>query len=420
MEPEDLYQEILQDQELKSFFQGLLENRLPFEEMYQRLLDFFRMRRWDQQKTNDFNWQNEILGRTGAAVPATGGVEHTAEIAAAIQRAIQRLKRSQHQDGGWGPQVEKSTLWHTAYSLLCLGAARPFAELFDGVDGVLLLQAGFDYMEQHCEQWSADAIEPEGALSIYDLSLIARCFYRGGREYFRHETAVRVYRCLEHLYRAQNDDGGWDASLWGYGVMTPTRLFSDVGATSATLQAFSLVCDDRFLPVIEKAARWLVHTQNMDGSWNDGSTRPDLPPLMLTGDPRINKTCDAIQGLLAVRSFGLPLQPYQGAISRAVNWLRRREQPVLDKFNHIQGWGWGFTSADYENTCHVLESFVRLPHAPAAVLASNANWLINSQRQQADDPEDGSWVLGHTARITCALVDYYRLLRSTAESPWVG
>ncbi len=418
MDPDFCIAEALSDPQFKTYFFNLLSSDLPDEEKYARLVDYFRTHGDDQ------NWQFEL----GAPVRSSEKAAETGfptgwdvdsilvQTADSIRRAVQRINRSQHQDGGWGIQYEVSNFWHTAYAVLCLSSARRCAELVFDVDFDALLQSGFTYIEQHPENWATDIIEPEGSLSVYDLCLMVRSFFHGGREFLRRETMVRVYRGIEHLYHAQNLDGGWDASLWGFAALTPVRQFSEVGATSAAMQALAEVCDDRFVPSMQSAGRWLAATQNIDGSWNNGSTRPDLGAFILTGDPRINKTCDAVQGILAQRAFDLPVNSYPVVIGRAVDWIQRKEAPVLDKKNRVSGWAWGYHPADYDNTCMALETLLKLPNAPLPLLAANAGWLVQNQRRQEGDLEDGSWVLGHTARITLALIEYYRKIQGVARS----
>jgi hypothetical protein len=274
----------------------------------------------------------------------------------------------------------------------------------------LLLRRGCAYLEQRPEQWAADSLSDGGAISIYGFCLIARIFFHGGREFLRRETAVRVYRGIEHLYHAQNADGGWDANLWGYAVQTPTRVFSEVGATSAAVLALAEVDDERLVAATERAVRWLLSTQNIDGSWNNGACRPDLPPFSLTGDPRISKTCDAVCGLLASQAIDLDAEPYRSAVRRALAWLHRRVQPVLEKHLHPAGWGWGFSAEDYLNVNQMLETLLALDDAPAPLLAAHARWLLQGQHRAGGDLEDGQWVVGHTARIALALESYLHRL----------
>jgi hypothetical protein len=410
MDEDPHFFKILQTPQFHTYFLNLLDSEIPAEEKFQKVLDYFACQEEEQNR------------QTGVeSIPSFDADRLLLEVASSVRRAIGRLKRSQHQDGGWGSQVEKSTFWDTAYAMLCLGAARGHPELTGDVETTPMMQRGYAFLEQRGEDWAADAIEPEGALSVYRLCLMTRCFFQGGREFLRRETVVRVYRSIEHLYHAQNEDGGWDASLWGYAVMTPTRLFSEVSSTGAALNALTWMRDDRFIPAAQKAVKWLVNMQNADGSWSSGSMRPDLPPLMLTGDPRFNKTCEALQGILAVQSLEMPLQPYRRVIQCALSWLCRSEQPVLAKPTHLVGWGWGYTADDYENICLMLETLFHLPDAPQTLLASHAAWLVQCQHKQDDDVEDGSWVLGHTARIANTLIEFYRKSRGPeiAYSLWL-
>jgi hypothetical protein len=54
-----------------------------------------------------------------------------------------------------------------------------------------------------------------------------------------------------------------------------------------------------------------------------------------------------------------------------------------------------------------LETLLWLPDAPMPELSAYVTWLLSSQRRQTGDVEDGSWIMGHTARIGLALAQYY-------------
>lgn len=417
MEPDLYFVELLSHPDFKTFFLDLLARNFTDEEKYARLVDYFRAINLNKHYWPSIGYQGQPGIESSAEM--LGKEERSSilyQTSECIKRAVAQIARSQHLDGGWGMWVEQSDFWHTAHSILCLCAARncPDLALEPDLDG--LIQSGVMYLEQHPESWAVDTITPEGALSVYHLSLMVRCFYNGGRDLLRRDSAVRVYRGVERLHHAQNGDGGWDANLWGYATLTPTRQFSEVGATSAAMQALAEVGDERFLSAMNRASHWLAATQNTDGSWNNGSTRPDLGAFVITGDPRVNKTCDAVQGLLAIRSFELPINAYQAVISRAIHWLWRSEIPVLDKLNRMNGWGWGYQAADYENTCLLLETLLRMPDTPFPLLAANANWLVQSQRRQDDDPQDGKWILGHTARITSTLIAYHQAIKAGVQA----
>ncbi len=201
-----------------------------------------------------------------------------------IRHAVLRMQRSQHQDGGWGLQIEQSNFWHTVYVLLFLKSAQELLDRECAAELEVMLRKGAAYLEQHPESWAPDMLPGVGGISVYDVSLMVRYFYRVGRQFLRREAALRVYRGLDRLYHAQNEDGGWDASLWGYEVGTPVRVWSEVGATSEALQALAETHDARFQAAMAKGMQWLAGTQNPDGSWNDGSCEARLPGFRLTGE----------------------------------------------------------------------------------------------------------------------------------------
>ncbi len=429
--------DVLYDPRVKAYFLHLLASPFPDDVKYQKLVEFCA--------------QQGLPDRVDAAEkPAAGNLltgklpeelqvqdwemeELLSRTLESIQRAARRMQNSQHQDGGWGQQIEQSNFWHSAYAALFLKSAQEFvsaretaqqvpAVAISPVDIDTMLRRAAAYLEQHPEGWAPDALPGVGAVSVYDVSLMVRCFYRVGRPYLRREPALRVYRGLDRLYHAQNLDGGWDASIWGYEVSTPTQVWSEVGAASAALQALAETHDERFQAAMSRGMEWLAETQNPDGSWNDGSRHPALPAFQLEGQPSVVKTCDAIQGLLAGDALDLPLQPYRACVNRAVDWLMVQEKPVLERQRRITRWGWGYTAADYDNICLVLETLLQLPQIPPAMLAPYACWLVRSQRRQPDDPEDGCWVLGHTARIGLALAAFYRRAREIAirdQVPWI-
>jgi hypothetical protein len=394
---------LLYDLQVREYFLRLVDSSLTAEEKYQSLLDFC------QSRLSDSTQGHLLVG----SVPTSGESEWKNEdlhpqITSAVCRAVRRMKLSRHQDGGWGTQVEVSNFWHTAYAVLFLNAVRDFSGLSQKDEVEEMLHGGVAYLEQHPECWSADTLAQVAGLSIYEIGLMVRCFYRVGRVFLRRESTLRVYRSIDRLYHSQNADGGWDAHIWGYEVITPVRVWSEVGATSAVVQALAETGDDRFCATAEKAVRWLAAVQNQEGSWNQGSCHPAWPAFQLSGQPALSKTCDALQGILAAERLGVSLQPYQGCIRRAVDWLYSQDKTIAEQHSPAGSWRWGYTRADYEKSCLMLEFLNRLPDASTEVLASNTAWLIRGQRRQEDDPNDGNWVMGHTARIALALVEYSR------------
>jgi hypothetical protein len=408
--------DFMRDPRVRAYFLQLLADPLPDEEKYQKFVAFCA------QIGQAAGCAAFPAGCDAVDPPEWGMEELLTHLVESLEHAARRMQRSQHQDGGWGLQIEQSGFWHSAYVALFLRSVQEIIDRgnFHSIDGALRRVTA--YLEQHPDGWAPDTLPGIGGISVYDFSLMVRCFYRVGRPFLRREPALRVYRGLDRLYHAQNPDGGWDASLWGYEVSTPTRVWSEVGAVSAALQALVETHDQRFQAAVARGLQWLAATQNPDGSWNDGACHPALPAFQLEGQPSVVKTCDALQGLIAGDALDLPLQPYRGCVDRAVTWLLAQEKPVLERQRRISRWGSGYTLADYDAACLILETLLRLPNIALPVLAPYAAWLVQGQRRQVDDPEDGCWVLGNTPRIGLALAAFYRRgqeKETHQQIPWI-
>ena len=90
---------------------------------------------------------------------------------------------------------------------------------------------------------------PRELRPIYETSLALRCLCRAGEA-----RLPDVAGSIAKLAESQNEDGGWDANIWGAELPSKTRVWSEVGGTSMALQA--LVEDPKpDLAVIEKGAR---------------------------------------------------------------------------------------------------------------------------------------------------------------------
>lgn len=388
--------DLLLDPRVKEYFLQLLARPLSGEEKYQNFVDYCLKRQFLPEGERFFNTPG--LGQSSLeSLPP--------KIQAAVARTFWRMNRSQHLDGGWGLQVETSNFWHSAYSILFLTAARDFP----GVPSALLdemILRGISYLEQHPEAWAADMVSQIAGMSIYEVGLMARCAAQVGQSLLRRESLARIYRSMDRLYRSQNEDGGWDANIWGYEVVTPVRIWSEVGATSAVLQALAETRNERFHDMAERAVHWLVSVQNPDGTWNNGSCLPSLPAYQLSGQPSINKTCDALQAIAAAARLGVPLQSSYSFVNRSINWLLEQNIKNLAQGAAGRTWGGGYNRADYENVCLILETLSRFQEVEPDSLALSAAWLVQTQRVQEDDENDGCWELGHTARIALTLIQF--------------
>jgi hypothetical protein len=421
METPRHFNDLLRDPRVKAYFLRLIESPISAEEKYQKLLAF----------AAGLN-----LDAAAAPIPSEAAQQQTfadadlldllPRTAESIRLAVGRLQVSQHQDGGWGFRIGQSDLWGTAYALEFLHAARELPGL-SAADVEPLLAGGVAFLEQHPELWAAESVASAAGLSVYDVGLMVRCFYHLGRSFMRRESSQRVYRSIGRLYRSQNEDGGWDANIWGYEIGMPTQVWSEAGATSSAIRALVQTQDTRFQPAVEKGLLWLAAAQNPDGSWNDGSCRPGSPAFQLSGLPALNKTCDAIQAILFAEALDLSLLSYRASLERAATWLLRRDQDRRCRQSQAAVSGLWFSRADYEQACLVLETLSYLPDQAAQipllpVQACAAAWLVSSQRRQEGDLEHGSWVMGHTARIGLALTRFYRIAQPenpSQQAPWL-
>ncbi|MGE5225103.1 MAG: prenyltransferase/squalene oxidase repeat-containing protein [Omnitrophica WOR_2 bacterium] len=422
--------EILNDQEVKNFFLSILESDLTSVEKYQKFLDFFRKRNElknqmqghvDQLLNADEESVAQIVSQASQEIGFWDPSTIKNQTADSIQRAIRRLKVSQHYDGGWGPKPQASDVWGTAFSVLCLDAAASL-DLSYSVDLGEMVARGVQWLETNQGGWSAADIPAQGEVPSYTAAIAIRCLLDPNRVY-RPETRRVLQESIRYIAASQNADGGWDARVWG-SERWPVHMWSEVGATGAAVQALAQTREDQYLPVIMKGLQWLLHSQNPDGSWNNGSCRPELKPYEVTGIPAITKTCDALKGILVIQDLDLPIDPYHAAVDRAVAWLQRQERPLLGENDQIEGWGWrkdredpqevAYTVPDFENTAFTLETLVLIPNAPLSLLVSSVRWLIENQFKSDGDLEDGNWQKGHTARIALALSEYYRKIAASS------
>ena len=431
---------ILKDPEIRKYFLSILQSNLSEHDKYEQFINFFEL---------ESQVRSEMLSSYGEQL-LTGNIDNIGEIASAagqkigiwkpdevllqthdsIRRALQRLKNSQHRDGGWGFQVERSCVWGTAYAVLCLNAARKFSDFDLPINEDL--QRGSRWLKEHSPDWSIENIDIHGSRSVYDVSIVIRCCY---------ETGAADFPSLDQSWRklseSQNQDGGWDAGIWADNYSGPAKVYSDVGATSTALQALATVkryAEPRpsldLRTIFRNGMQWFIRTQNDDGSWNNKSCTPSSKQI--EGYPSITKTCDAIKGILTAKDSSLDLDPEMmaagdQALDKAVNWLLGQEQALYDREGNIAGWGWGSEMigeqkiADMENTWLTLETLVQIKAASISLplLTANAQWLMKQQHKPApheDMVEDGKWEpKGHTARIALSLIEFYKKIKG---SPW--
>jgi hypothetical protein len=415
--------ELLMDQQVRSYFLGILESNMANEQKYEKFIGFFETERQMREQvlahaselmSDDKNDVDKVISQAGQQMGYWKPKQRLAEVEDSIRRAVRRLKKSQHLDvdKGWGFNWRVSDFWDTGHVVLCLNAAKTLEQFKSDADVERMLRDGLRWIEakEHLGEWSAADLASRRQKSVYNISLAIRCFLQAGKDRVSAETSAAIEQCIASLVESQNEDGGWNAHVWD-----PPGIFSEVGATNAALQAFAATRDPRHTSAVVRAVNWLLATQNAEGSWKDDSCDYRTGArFKLKGVPAINKTCDALQGLLVAQDdFGIDLAPWQQAITKAVTWLQGKERPILDDDRKIQGWGWGGDKdrSSYEDTGLTLETLVRMPgDASLLLLSSNAQWLIKNQHPEDGGDEVGNWHLGHTARIALSLIQYYKIL----------
>jgi squalene cyclase len=418
----------LNDQRVKSYFLGILGSNLTVDEKYQRFVDFFAKElvvrdklleslRGKLEEGGEARELEEELARVSEKVSEAVGAWRPEYISRrmqdAIRRAVRRLRTSQHQDKGWGPTPENSQHWGTAYAVLCLNAARTLHDVEFDVDIDDMLKGGISWLATHPEKWSVDYIGSLGQKSVTDVAVAIVCLLRTPREY-TNRVAGATSRGVERLARAQNVDGGWDAQLWGENVGTLRGVWSYVPSTSFALQALSGTGDMKFEGNASKALAWLIRTQNEEGSWNFGSCQPGAS--MLSGPPTFVRTCEALQGIIAATVLKVSVEGMERSIAKAVEWIRTQEKPIFDSDRNIKGWGWESSTSHCEDTCFTVETLAQLPQASPPLLSANAKWLVDTQVKRDNDPEDGNWPQGHTARLALSLIEFYKRVRADVQS----
>lgn len=419
----------LNDPEVRKYFVALLNSSLSAEEKYQAFLRFFELESDLSSRLQSQGGPKAVdeavadaAREAGAWLPETI-LEPTRD---SLERALRRIERSQHSDGGWGYEVERSHPWATAWTVLCLHRAASLAR-----EGSLvrlgaspaLVERGLGWLIDHRDRWSVYDAPAGESRSVYETAVALRCLYRTGAD-DRPEVMPSVEGCIACLLESQRPEGDWDSRIWSHGPLRPETGRQEVGATSFALQALAATqrADEEMKSAARAGMEWLRQAQNPDGSWNASVYLPHTPVPV----PSVNKTCDGLKGFLAGRRLGLDLAPYQPGIDKAIKWLLEQEQAVIGDDGRIKGWGWKDDAGQtlerdlLENTCLTLETLLEIESVALPLLASNALWLIRKQ-WRADGDDDGKWSTDDTGRTASALLEFYcRIKDSPIFQPGTG
>jgi squalene-hopene/tetraprenyl-beta-curcumene cyclase len=121
----------------------------------------------------------------------------------------------------------------------------------------------------------------------------------------------RIKPAVEYLARTQEKDGSW-FGRWGVNYIYGTW------SVLAGLNAAGLDLD---LPMIRRAADWLIAIQKPDGGWGESCDSYKLGYRGYEQAPSVpSQTAWAVLGLMAAGRVGHP------AVARGVRWLLNRQE----------------------------------------------------------------------------------------------
>lgn len=417
---------LLDNPEVRRYFLEILRSQeLDEVKKYEKFIEFFRQEarlRSEIENTVSTLGLPEKLDSSAVSKIVSGagqkaGVWKPAEVLKAtegsIRKAIGTLTRHQRDDGGWGG--EKSTIWETAFALLFLNSARRVKKVavdFQSRGCDAAIERGVNWLKENDGIWTPSE---KRSKSVYEMALITRCFYELGREDF-----PGVGKAWKMMISSQNEDGGWDTDIPVIETgKHMTYRGSEAGATSIVMEAIAATSRSgaKFTPdtrrqALLRGARWLVASQNPDGSWVDvnfnaeaGKTRPE---------PSLNKTCDALRGILSARAFNVDVKAWQANINAAVDWILDQERLITSR-DMAGRWGWISSEdlRDLEGSTLSLEALVKVDDIPLPLLTTCAQWLMKYQHNESNK-NCGAWEFGFTQRISLALVEFYERIASSS------
>lgn len=340
-----------------------------------------------------------------------------------IRHGVEYIRRSRRADHGWGyPDKHDSQSWATGHALMALCAARSVLALPEE-DTLEIINEGITWLLDHSWEWCVEAFPPAEERSMYEVGVglisLHRTLPSAGAGLCERAHSL-IEASIRSVCEAQNEDGGWDATIWRNGHSGPKGMFSEVGATTLAIQ--SLAAWHRMMPSkvergICRGVDWLLKTQNGDGSWNDGSRKPESG-TRLFGQPSVTAACDAVRGIRAGMAFRQMSEiefEHEDPIRIAIEWVRRQERTVRNQ-NGANGIGWGADPKSHNHldsviTCMTIETLVQVDDAFLPLFAANAQWLMDSQDRAPDSSSCGAWTHGDSFRSTLCLVEYYKKIK---------
>lgn len=135
----------------------------------------------------------------------------------------------------------------------------------------------------------------------------------------RKRIKLGVERAIAYLARTQREDGSW-VPLWFGNEHDPAEENPTYGTARVLLALAGLNRGGaaEIERLSERAVRWLVKTQNVDGSWSGSAIGPGS----------LEESAVALEALAAIDSIGqsprVPDREWASAIARGADWLLQR------------------------------------------------------------------------------------------------
>lgn len=398
----------------------ILKSTMPTESKLEKISDMlsFEAKLVEKEKEIlllDPDGQRRLIASIAEDIGIWKPAEIISKTRESIQRAINRLLKSQNPDGGWGADWQQSKYWDTAWSLIA------FHEALDMTNDLCLLgymdvaiKDGIDYFRGNASGWSSKDYVGDHEYSNYDMPLVLRSLYVF-KDRYSSDLEKEIRDSIELVVSKQNPDGGWNQDIWSprkYESLTTSdiQVYSEVSPTSQVLQTLACIDPERYKEQINKAFKWILKYQNEDGSWDYGRCHPGKEGIyceqgLKKGYPTIPKSCDGLQGIFSATKVNSSLEKHSNIIRKAVLWLEACAKPLFVSETADTNW----SGYDYENTSITLEVLVNHPEPGLPLRTLNALWLINNQiKREEGDPDDGKWPFEQTPRIAHSLVQFFK------------
>lgn len=270
----------------------------------------------------------------------------------AVKRAVEWMLYMQGDDGGWATFIKD-----------------------DDKDNDAKLPSGID-----------DTSIPD--VTAHVLSALGHNGYRVNDE--------RIQKAIGYLQRSQTERGSW-YGRWG---------LSHLYGTSAVLVALHDIGAEMHAPFIQKAADWLIASQNADGGWGEAFAAWDpargISYTELTRESTAEQTAWVVMGLLTIDR-----PDAAQAVKRGVDYLLATQRPEGD-WKHGAYTVLGidpYTNTLYGNHWPLMAlGFYRQLISPAKTDEENDCYAYRIAYQSLPEPGADAQMIGGSADLSFSLI----------------